>query len=176
VYPESAPENWIDTLRDEHIPALISPLHSDDISADGTPKKEHFHVMLMFENAVPASKASSVFQKIGVSAPPELIHTMRGYARYLCHLDDHDKASYNPGEVQEISGANWAELASDKAEETDRILDEIEEFIDEMNIVSYRYLCRYARHERPEWKRTVRSNSIHLKEYLKAVVWESLQD
>ena len=31
VYPESAPENWIDIIRESHINVIISPLHENDI-------------------------------------------------------------------------------------------------------------------------------------------------
>ena len=34
VYPESAPENWIDLLKRQCVPAFISPLHNEDRNAD----------------------------------------------------------------------------------------------------------------------------------------------
>lgn len=44
VYPESAPDDWIMKLQEQCVPALISLLHDKDINADGTRKKEHYHV------------------------------------------------------------------------------------------------------------------------------------
>ena len=49
VYPESAPDNWLTILRDLMIPCYVSPLHDKDFNADKTPKKAHYHVMLVFE-------------------------------------------------------------------------------------------------------------------------------
>ena len=45
VYPESAPENWTETLNEAHIETLISPLHDKDVTAEGSPKKPHYHVL-----------------------------------------------------------------------------------------------------------------------------------
>ncbi len=39
VYPDSAPENWREMLRDIHVPGYVSPLHEDDYNADGEKKK-----------------------------------------------------------------------------------------------------------------------------------------
>lgn len=52
VYPDSAPENWVDRLGEAHIQTLISPLHDKDLRADGEPKKPHYHVLAMFDNPV----------------------------------------------------------------------------------------------------------------------------
>ena len=35
VYPESAPTDWLDKLEEEHIQALVSPIHDKDIEKDG---------------------------------------------------------------------------------------------------------------------------------------------
>ncbi|MDU2191324.1 MAG: Rep family protein, partial [Klebsiella pneumoniae] len=31
VYPESAPENWLEILQQLFVPALVSPLHDKDV-------------------------------------------------------------------------------------------------------------------------------------------------
>ena len=49
VYPESAPKDWRDKLREECIQAVVSPLHNADANPDGEQKKEHYHVMLLFD-------------------------------------------------------------------------------------------------------------------------------
>lgn len=38
VYPESAPENWREQLKEMLVPGFISPLHDKDVNADGSPK------------------------------------------------------------------------------------------------------------------------------------------
>lgn len=175
VYPESAPENWQAVLAESHVQALISPLHDSDVTADGTPKKPHYHVMLMFENPMPAKSAKEIFSKIGYEKQPECLKSIKAYARYLVHIDDHDKHRYNETDVTQLCGASWASVALDPADEKDMLLNEIEDFIDEHGIVSYRELCRYARHERPEWTKVIRSSTVHLMAYIKSAAWEASQ-
>lgn len=60
VYPESAPEGWIDKLEETGFPMAISPLHDKDLDkklmeerGDGEIiyKKAHYHVLLVLSNA-----------------------------------------------------------------------------------------------------------------------------
>lgn len=160
VYPDSAPEDWVGRLSEAHIQTLISPLHDKDLRADGAPKKPHYHVLAMFDNPVTELSAKNYFGRIGVTAPPEKVDTIKGYARYLVHLDDHDKARYNEREVTALAGASWASSALDEAEEVNLLLDEIEDFLADSGCVSYFALCRYARQERPEWTRVIRKTQF----------------
>lgn len=65
VYPESAPIDWIRLLQEQCVPALISPLHDKDLNTDGTLKKEHFHVMILFDGVKTSEQAQEVFSVIG---------------------------------------------------------------------------------------------------------------
>lgn len=87
VYPESAPADWIRLLQEQCVPALISPLHDKDLNTDGTPKKEHHHVMILFDGVKTSEQAQEVFSVIG-GVGIETIKCARAYARYLCHLDN----------------------------------------------------------------------------------------
>ena len=49
VYPESAPENWIDIINETHLQFAISPLHNKDTNPDGEIKKSHWHVILSWD-------------------------------------------------------------------------------------------------------------------------------
>lgn len=175
VYPDSAPDGWIDALRDTHVQMLASPLHDFDVTAEGEPKKPHWHVLAMFENPVTEKYARAVFEPAGVTAPPEQVRSIKAYARYLVHMDDHDKHRYSDGDVIEICGANWASVALDEHEERDRILTEIEDWLDEQGVTSYRSLCRYARTHEPSWVHVVRTSTIHLMAYVRSAEWEDSQ-
>lgn len=49
IYPESLPKNWLDILVETGLQIAISPLHDKDLEADGqTPKKAHYHIILIF--------------------------------------------------------------------------------------------------------------------------------
>lgn len=176
VYPESAPDGWIESLKDKHIQILISPLHDADTTADGKEKKPHYHVLAMFENPTPEKSARDLFAVAGVKTPPELIRSIRAYARYLVHMDDHDKHRYNDSDVLELCGASWASVALDEEEERDRILTEVEDWLDEQGVISYRSLCRYARVHRPEWVHVIRTSTVHLMAYVRSAEWEYLQN
>ena len=170
VYPESAPDDWVERLNAAHLQTFISPLHDKDVTATGELKKPHWHVMAMFEQPVPPSTAADYFALAGVTAPPEQVKSGKGYARYLVHLDDHDKARYAVGEVRCLAGADWYALALE--DDVEDLLSVIEDWIDENRCWSYRALCAFARHERPEWLRVVRHQTIHLTAYQRSGLWE----
>lgn len=176
VYPESAPEDWIERLKTAHIETLISPLHDSDVTATGEPKKAHFHVLATFPSAVPEEAAADYFRLAGVTAPPEMVKNYVGYARYLVHLDDHDKHRYDESRVIGISGASWKAVALSPADAADAILDEIEMWVIETGCVSYLALLRYALAERPDWKHTIRHNTMHLMAVMKSAMWEAQQE
>lgn len=51
----------MDMLREEHIPAIVSPLHDRDVTAAGDPKKAHYHVILCFDSVKTPEQAREVF-------------------------------------------------------------------------------------------------------------------
>ena len=65
VYPESAPSGWIKSLEEQCIPCFISPLHDRDVDDEGNLKKEHYHVMTMYEGLKTVEQAREVFSMIG---------------------------------------------------------------------------------------------------------------
>lgn len=172
VYPESAPKNWIDILSDYHIPAFISPLHDSDFSANGKePKKAHFHIMIMFESLKSDDQVKQIFSSIG-GVGFEKIQSMRGYARYLCHLDDPNKAQYDPGKVVCFGGANYFELIGTMADKQSCIRDMID-YINENDIDSFYELVNYSRNFRLEWFDCLMNHgSYFIKEYIKSRTWK----
>lgn len=171
VYMESAPENWKMILEEQHIPALVSPLHDKDINANGELKKEHYHVMLMFNGVKTAEQAQEVFSLIG-GVGTEAIKCSKAYARYLCHLDNPDKAQYNIDDVMYFSGADYdniLRLATDKYS----AIGEMIEFCLQNGIVSYAQLLLYARENRQDWFRVLCDNgTMTMVQFLKSHHWE----
>lgn len=171
VYPESAPADWQTILQEQFIPAFISPLHDKDINPTGEPKKAHYHVMLMFEGKKSKEQAVEVFEKIG-GVGAEVVNSIRGYARYLCHLDNPEKAQYNIDDVRCICGSDYAGtigLAIDKYKAVREMID----FCKEYNIEAYSDLLEYASTERADWFRVLCDNgTIVMKEYLKSKSWK----
>lgn len=175
VYPESAPDGWLDILSSFHIPAFVSPLHNLDLNPTGEPKKPHFHVMIMFEGKKSFSQAAEVFSAIG-GVGCEVVQSQRGYARYLCHLDNPEKAQYAQDFVRSLGGADYPGtigLILDKYKAIGEMIDYCEEY----DVVSYSELLKYCRSERFDWFRVLCDNgTVVMKEFLKSRYWTCRED
>lgn len=171
VYPESAPDNWQEILSRHCVPAFISPLHDKDVNPTGEPKKPHYHVVLMFEGKKSIAQVTEIFDTInGVGC--EVVKSLRGYARYLCHLDNPEKAQYEPSDVRCIASdyIGTIGLAIDKYV----AIGEMQDFCDRYNVVSFYALSRYARANRPDWHRVLCDcGAVFMREYLKSRLWSS---
>lgn len=175
VYPESAPENWQDILTQQFVPAFVSPLHDKDINPGGEAKKAHYHVMLMFDGVKTVEQAQSIFTLIG-GVGCEVVQSVRGYARYLCHLDNPEKVQYSQDDVRTMCGADYASvigLATDKY----KALGEMQDFCEKYNVVSFYLLSKYARTHRTDWYRILCDcGSVYMREYLKSKQWSQEQE
>lgn len=172
VYPESAPSDWLQILEDTHIPSFVSPLHDMDFNGDGEMKKPHYHVMVFYDSVKTREQVSNdIFDKIG-GVGFEHISTNRGYARYLCHLDNPEKAQYKTEDVKCFCGADYLgeiSLPSDKY----IIIDEIIAYCKKNDITQYCDIVDYAREFNYNWYRALCDNcSFMVREYLKSKWWK----
>lgn len=170
VYPDSAPEGWQDILADQCVPAFISPLHENDVNPGGEPKKPHWHIMVMFEGKKSEQQVRDLFEMFG-GVGCERVNSMRGYGRYLCHLDNPEKAQYDVEEVRALCGADYfatINLPTDKY----KSIREMMQFCKANNIISYAELLEYSSEERMDWFRVLCDNgTVVIKEYLKSKSW-----
>ncbi len=170
VYTDSAPENWQEKLTELRIPAFISPLHDKDKNATGEPKKAHYHVMIMFTGPKTERQARQVFKVIG-GVGCEAVQSVRGMARYLCHLDNPEKAQYKQEDVKVLCGADYVEtisLVTDKYKAIGEMID----YCMENKVYSYSKLLEYCRQNRYDWFRVLCDNgTVVMKEYLKSKAW-----
>lgn len=178
VYPESAAEGWMNTLRDMLVECLVSPIHDKDVLPGGEAKKAHFHVVLSFKNPTTFEKAREVFEAIGAVVPPEnecRVKDFRQMARYLCHLDQPDKHRYSMEDVVSIGAIDYKRLIMSAADE-DEMLDEIFEAMDTYYLDSFPKVVRFTKNEHPEWKTLVYHKFTHqISEYAKGLHYESRQ-
>lgn len=160
IYPESAPENWLEILKDSHLQILISPLHDKDVNPDGEPKKAHYHVVIMYESVRTKENASEFISSFG-GVGLEVVKTRRGYARYLTHLDNPEKYQYSKDDVVALGGAEYDELIKSSKDDY-MIIDEIIDYIIQYKIESICALYEYARSEGHcyDWKRIIQSNTF----------------
>lgn len=170
VYPDSAPDHWMDILNEFHVPAFISPLHYSDVNPDGEMKKPHWHVLIMFDGVKTDEQAKEIFDSInGVGL--ERVSTLRGYARYLTHMDNPEKFQYDKNDVKQFAGADYIEiigLSSDKYVAIGEMLD----WCQEHKVISYSELLMFSRLHRSDWFRVLcDSGTMVMKEFLKSKAW-----
>jgi len=172
VYPESASDNWIEVLGELCIPAFISPLHDQDVNPTGEIKKAHYHVILMFEGKKSQEQVREILEKInGVGI--EEVQSLRGYARYLCHLDNPEKAQYNVDDVVCVGGADYTSII-DLPKNRYKAIKEMMAYCTEHDIYAYSDLLEYASENHMDWFRVLcDSGTIVIKEYLKSKSWKA---
>lgn len=170
IYLDSAPEDWYERLVECKVPAFVSPYHDNDVNPTGEPKKPHFHVMIMFEGVKTSEQAQEVFDQIG-GVGCEIVNSVRGYARYLCHLDNPEKTQYDTEQVRSLCGADYFGvicLPKDKY----TAIREIIEFVKNNEIFSYAELLDYCSVHRQDWFICLCDNGTYVvKEYIKSYTW-----
>ena len=151
---------------------LVSPLHDKDINPSGEPKKPHYHVMLMFESPKDfETQIQPIFDSIG-AVGRELVNSARGYARYLCHLDNPEKAQYSPVEVRQMGGADYYGITQLPTDDV-RLISEIMDFIEANEIFSFFEFLSVCRTHRPEWfSLATLTRGWIIKEIIKSYAWE----
>lgn len=170
VYPDSAPDGWQEILENEFVPAFISPLHDSDVNPNGEKKKPHYHVIIMFDSVKTKEQAQEIFNKIaGVGC--DIVNSIRGYARYLCHLDNPEKHRYSELNVRSLCGADYRStigLTSDKY----IALGEMQDFCEQYDVLSFYLLSKYAKKHREDWYRILCDcGAVYMREYLKSRKW-----
>lgn len=116
LYPESAEEGWKDILCERGAMALVSPLHDKDVNATGEPKKAHYHVILMWPKPTTYSNALKAAKLIGGVGCRSAL-TLRGSARYLCHLDNPEKAQYDIEDVLQFGGVDYLDIINSTSDD-----------------------------------------------------------
>lgn len=176
VYPDSenTPENWVALLEEAKVPVMISPFHEYDVNPTGECKKPHYHILLAFDGVKTTDQAKAIFDLVG-GVGIETVASLRGYARYLCHLDNPEKYQYAIENVRCLGGADFhsiINLPTDKYKAIGEMID----FCEENGIYSFSQLLSYARSERFDWFRVLcDSGTLVMKEFLKSLEWTSRQ-
>lgn len=114
VYEDSAPEDWYERLQATHLPCFVVE-HNKDTNPDGTLKKAHNHVMVMYDSVHSLDQAKELFSSIG-GVGCEVVQTKRGMARYLCHLDNPEKHQYDIEDVYELGGADYLDVITNESD------------------------------------------------------------
>lgn len=180
VYPDSAPEDWKDIFDELHLPVVISPIHDRDKNPDGTTKKPHYHVPIHFESKKSLEQVSELSEKLNSPIPMKQ-DSWRGICRYCCHLDNPEKAQYDPSDVVCLGGADYLAIvgaASDKYE----VIREVMAWITEPeNIKIHRWafanVLAYAEKNNEKWFRGLCDNcGWTIQAFLKSSKWATEEE
>lgn len=163
VYPESCPDDWIKILSETCIPCIVSPLHDKDINPDNTEKKPHYHVLLLFAGVKSYSQVRDIVYTFG-GVNPQVCNNAVGYARYLIHKDNPEKAQYDPKDIQCFGGIDWSELVLTPTD-IKLALREIIAFMRKEDICYYDDLLNYCLDNKLEWFDVAMKNTIALRSY-----------
>jgi hypothetical protein len=151
VYPDSAPSNWRELIDEWQIEWIESPLHDKDVSANGEPKKAHYHVLLMFSGVKTYEQVREITDPLNCPIPQKC-HNAKASTRYMAHMDDANKAQYDSTLIKTHGGVDIRELLKPTTSERYSLIDEMLEFIDSQGIVEFKHLMKYARlHRRDDW-------------------------
>lgn len=135
VYPESASSNFLDVLKDFHVPFLLSPLHDKDVDGDGVIKKSHYHLVLYFDSLKSAAQAQVIFDAIG-GVGCQSVQSPVSYARYLIHADDPDKYQYSAEDVVAY-GLDYLQCSLDEKSQKYLGISDVITYVIENNIESF---------------------------------------
>lgn len=168
----TAPQNWKEIISDLHIPALISPLHDSDKNPDGKIKKPHWHILFMFETVKDWElQVKPLFESFG-GVGKEQVNSARGYARYLCHLDNTEKTQYNPQDIICLGGADYNAVVHLPTDDI-KILSDVFDYIRANQIYSLAELLDICKINNPDWFSVIAMSRAYIVDkYIKSLTWE----
>ena len=162
LYEDSAPDNWRALLDELHIEWVESPWHDKDLNADGQPKKKHKHILLLFGGVKSYEQVLEVTSSLN-SPIPQRVHNAKAMVRYMAHLDNPEKAQYNPFEIVSHGGVDIAELLRPSSSERYSLIREMIEFVKGNDIDEFQDLLDYAASERyDDWFPLLCDNSAYV--------------
>ncbi len=136
LYPESAPDDWLEKLKLSGLMSAISPLHDKDINPTGEKKKAHYHVLLVYSGPTTYNAVAKFTASLNATIP-QALESVRGMYRYFTHNDNPEKYQYEESEIISVNGFNIADLVELTKSEVNEIKMNILKLIREVGIVEY---------------------------------------
>lgn len=136
LYPESAPADWRNQLQQTGLPFAVSPYHDKDFEPDGTPKKPHYHIIACWPGPTTFNVARQLTERLNQRIPIPL-DAVKGYYRYLTHLDNPDKYQYDASGITFLNGFNIADYCDLTSSERRELVKRCQRYIIELDILEY---------------------------------------
>lgn len=165
VYPESAPSDWIERLCEFGIPFAVSPLHDKDVNPDGATKKEHYHVLLVYENTTTLKAVAELFMPVLHSPVPQICASAKGMYRYFTHADNPEKYQYESSEIKIYCGF---EIPID-AKAVREIQQAIECYAIENGILEYAEMSILCGRISAEWYDVFTNHTMHFGKFFSSL-------
>lgn len=157
IYKDSLPEGEpYKTLDEEKVPYFLA-WHDSDVNADGTPKKEHGHIILMFDGNKSYTQIVKDFKEKWNCADPKRIENLRSMARYLTHMDNPEKAQYLVENVERGYGADYDKVIN-LTENRYALIRDMIAFVEDNDIRYYSDLLTYCATNDDTWFRALCDN------------------
>lgn len=178
IYPDSAPSDWVSRLDSFMVCYIISPLHDKDLKDNGTSKKPHYHVIVLFEGG----KSPDLVQEIcdycgGANGYVEVIIDKRKAIRYLSHIDHPHKFQYSRYDYV-CSGVTVSKYFDDDDETINKVALEIFDWIRDTHCRHFNVLVDYClENNKKEWfNRLRRDLSPIVKNYMSGIRYQIEDD
>lgn len=142
MYPESMPEDWKDIIINSGLQCAISPLHNKDVNPDGEIKKEHYHVIVSYDNGTTTKNNVEEFCKLLNATIPIKLESVRGMYRYHLHLDNPEKYQYDDRDRTLINGFDSNAVNELTRTEVNKLIREILTFVIDNDILEYSDLLK----------------------------------
>ena len=171
VYKDSVSEEWETLLRDQCLNGYYI-FHDRDVNSDGTIKKSHFHVLIALDGPRSCNSIKRLVSYLGgANGVFQEVNSLRGYARYLCHLDNPDKHKYDVNDVVSMGDGDYAlYIQTDKDKKA--IVKDIIKFCKENKIYSYANLLDYCIKQKDDWFTILNGyNGQVVRDYIKSRYW-----
>lgn len=162
LYPDSAPANWKNIIDDLHIQYAISPLHDKDQNEDGTSKKPHYHILLVFESVKSYSQILEITELL--NAPiPQTCNSPKGLVRYMLHLDNPEKHQYEQSDLVSGGGLDIVELLKPSSSDRYMMIKEMIQYVQDNQITEFEDILLYSmNHKFDTWFPLLCDNSAYI--------------
>ena len=166
LYLESAPEDWKDKLQLTGLPICLSPYHDKDLNPDGTSKKPHYHVILCFGGPTTFNNVKTITDSLNQPIPIPL-QQVKGYYRYLTHMDNPEKAQYSEKDIQYLNGFNIDDYVDLTYSQVNTICVYLQQLVIDNTITEYADLLDYLlQHELYTELEVARNHTILFNAYI----------
>ena len=160
LYPDNVQHcQAVEKIKQSYDYAMV--LHNRDVTAEGEVKKEHWHIVLRFKQAV---WSSAICKELGIE--DKFIENVKKFdnaIQYLIHYNDSDKSQYT---VDEVTGNLKQRLVEsiNKVEksEGEKVLDLIEYIESQEQRITIKQFASYCA-QNGCWSEFRRSATIFIK-------------